>query len=187
MATSNFSKAALNNARSHKPWERAENDARDNIETSQFDFDDAAALTASAVGSQVSAAAPDVQHTSVAHEITHVALRHSPPMPDMKGVSALAGNTDAPAGSEKPVELQSAPATVQPSFGAPTAQAIDLTPAPAPQAGGIGGPTEFDRRGQPGRSVRSPLPRQRRLGGRRDIARRLPAELRANSGALPRY
>ena len=142
MAISIFSKAALNNARSHKPWERAENDERDNIETLQFDFDDAAAPTASAVGSQVSAAAPDVQPTSVAHEITHVALRHSPPMPDMEGVSALAGNTDAPVGSEKPVDLQSAPATVQPSFGAPTAQAIDLTPAPAPQAGGIGGPIE---------------------------------------------
>ncbi len=142
MAISNFSKAALNNARSHKPWERAENDERDNIETSQFDFDDAAAPAALAGGSQVSAVAPDVQHTSVAHEITHVALRHSPPMPDMEGVSALAGNTDAPVGSEKPVDLQSAPATVQPSFGAPTAQAIDLTPAPAPQAGGIGGPVE---------------------------------------------
>ena len=143
MAISTFSKAALNNARSHKPWERAENDERDNIETSQFDFDDAAAPAASAGGSQVSAVAPDVQHTSVAHEITHVALRHSPPMPDMEGVSALAGNTDAPVGSEKPVDLQSAPATVQPSFGAPTAQAIDLTQAPAPQAGGIGGPVEL--------------------------------------------
>ena len=33
MAASTFSKAALNNARSHKPWERADNDARDGIET----------------------------------------------------------------------------------------------------------------------------------------------------------
>ena len=100
MAASNFSKAALNNARSHKPWERAENDARDDIETLQFDFDDAAAFTASAVGSQLSAAAPDVQHTSVAHEITHVALRHSPPTPDTTGVTTLTSNAHAPAARE---------------------------------------------------------------------------------------
>ena len=73
MAASTFSKAVHHNARSHKPWERAENDLHGDIETLSFDVDGTAA---SAVGSQVSAPAPKAEHTSVAHDISHVALGH---------------------------------------------------------------------------------------------------------------
>lgn len=141
MAASIFSKAALNSARSHKPWERAENDSRDDIETLQFDFDDAAAPAGSTVGTQQLGTAPEVQHTSVAHEINHAALRHTPPTPDTTGVTTLTSNANAPA-VEKPVEVQGTAAPAEPSFGAPTAQAIGLIQAPAPQADGIGGPIE---------------------------------------------
>ena len=140
MAASTFSKAALNNARSHKPWEHDENDERDNIETPSFDFD--TRLRPRRHPSAVSywGPAPEVQHTSVAHEITHVSLRHFPSMPDINGATTLTGNAHAPAG-EQPVELQGTSAPAGGSFGAPTAQAIGLTQAPAPQADGIGGPT----------------------------------------------
>jgi Ca2+-binding RTX toxin-like protein len=141
MATSTFSKAALNHARSRKPWERDENDARDDIETSSFGFDSAPAPTAPPVGDQPLGTAPEVLHTSGAHETTHVALRHSPPMPDTTGASTLTSNAHAPA-AEKPVALQGTSASAEGSFGAPTVQAIGLTQAPDPQADGIGGPTE---------------------------------------------
>ena len=72
----------------------------------------------------------------------------------------------------------------------PPHTAIDLTPTPAPQADGIGGPIEVDRREQPGRPVRSPLPRQRRLGRRRDscasASRRATTKFRGTSSNIRR-
>ena len=155
---------------------------RDDIETLQFNFDDAAALTASAVGSQLSAPAPEVQHTSVAHEITprRAQARHATRHPRRH---SLASNADHR--PSEPVELQ--PAAVEPSFGAPTAQAIGLTQPPAPQADGIGGPTEsIDESNL--EDLYDHLYRDSDdWGGGATSARRLPAELRPNSGALPQH
>jgi serralysin len=141
MAASTFSKAVHHNARSHKPWERPEDGSQDHIDTLSFGADDAAITpTAAPVGNGLLAPPPGDQHTSVAHEIAHVALRHSPPAPHMAGVTELTGNGDAPVGTEKTIEVQNG--AVQPSFHEHAAPAIGLTQTPAPQADGIGGPTE---------------------------------------------
>lgn len=111
MAISTLSKAALNNVRSRKPWEHEENEARDGIET-PFGVGEPAGPTAPAAGHALSAgAAADVNDTSVAHEISHVALRHGGNVPAADS-DATAMPRDG-AGIEKPVASQNAPAPAE--------------------------------------------------------------------------
>src|SRR5262245_5066190 len=113
MAASTLSKAALNHARSHKPWERAENDSHNDIETLQFNFDDAGTLTASSVGNDRSASVSEVEPTSPAHEMTRDSLGHTwrdsevkPSSPVHEITHAAAGHSGAPAGTDRAVEQQ---------------------------------------------------------------------------------
>ena len=129
MANFSFSKSAGHNMRGHKPWERDENGSRDDLETLQFDFDDAPALTLLPAASQVPATASEVQHTSVAHEIARVALRHASSAPEIPQVAAAAGNTDAP-DYGKPIELQGTSAPAAQHFNAGSG----IVTPPSPQA-----------------------------------------------------
>ena len=124
MAASTFSKAALNNARSHKPWERAENDSRDDIDTPHFNFDDGAAFTASPVAGYGSAPAPEVRHDSPVHENTVTA----------------SGSADARETPEHGIVAQGTTPSADHRFIADAGPAIGLTRivTPGPQADGDG-------------------------------------------------
>jgi Ca2+-binding RTX toxin-like protein len=116
MAASTFAKAALHHARINKPWDPVDRDALDDMKP--FGFDDAGPFAAPASASKPAVPAAEAKPTSPAHEITH----------------AAAGHSDVPAGTEKAIELQSAPATAGQQFGA----SMGESQPPAPQADGTG-------------------------------------------------